>query len=216
MAKFVPDPDPKKSIDEQVNAFEWPMIADEIYIQKKTPPKKEETKKEENKEQQESKTDWGRIGFFALIFAGIALIGLIFFPLFYFVLLLFRVSRSGTAGIRAERLYRLAMYTYHMSGDELQLQTALEYAQGRIDPRYGNHFVAFVQLYLKLKYSSYQASAADEELITSFAGTFRVGVRRKLNSFKSISRWFHLPRALRYFRTPAEQTETENKHDEHK
>jgi len=215
MAKFVPDPDPKKSIDEQVNAFEWPMIADEIYIQKKTPPKKEETKKEEEKNTQESKTDWKRIGFFVLILAGIALTGLIFFPLFYFVLLLVRVSSSGTARIRAERLYRLAMYTYHMSGDELQLETALEFAQQRIDPRYGNNFAQFVQLYLKLKYSSYQASPSDEELITAFAGTFRIGVRRKLNSFKSISRWFHLPRALRYFRTPPEQTETENNHDEH-
>lgn len=213
-AKRVPDPDPKKSIEEQVNAFEWPMIADEIYMQKKTPLKKEEEKTDEDKkkEQEESKVNWKQIWFYLLIAAGVLLIGVVFFPLFYLLRFMMRVS--GSPKNRAEGVYRLAMYTFHMSGAELKPETALIFATERIDPMYQLSFAEFVRLYLKLKYSTYQATPQDEQQINLFYSTFRQGVRGKLNSFKSIIRWFHLPRALRFFRSPEAMNEIENKYDE--
>jgi hypothetical protein len=207
-AKDVPEPDPTKSIEEQMKNFPWPMIADEIYILKKLPPKKEEDQKKGEEEQEEVIYDWTPVWKILFIVFVALVVGVVFFPLGYLVVLMMRVRRAGTTRIKAEAVYRAALYTYHMSGEELQAQTALSYATERVDPKYGTYFSEFVNVYLRLKYSGLPERDSDSTTINNFNSVFRAMVRGKLNVFVAFFRWFNLMRALRYFRAPEALTES--------
>jgi transglutaminase-like putative cysteine protease len=211
MAKDVPDPDPNKSIEEQMRNFTWPMIADEIYIQKKVPPKKKDEQQEDKAPQEETKADWTAVWYILLGLVGVLIIGVIFFPLLYLARLRMRVGRAHSTKSRAEALYRDALYTYHMSGEELRAQTALSYAEERADKKFGTSFAQFVHVYLRLKYSGLPELDPDAAVINTFKSSFRGQVRSKLNAFRSFARWFNIMRALRYFRSPEALTENVNK-----
>lgn len=210
MAKDVPDPDPNKSIEEQMKDFTWPVIADEIYIQKKLPPKKEEEKKKDAEEKQELLTDWTMVWYVLGTIAGVLVILLIFFPLIYLARLRMRVSGARNTKSKAEAVYRAALYTYHMSGEELRAQTALSYAEERVDPRFGTAFATFVNTYLHLKYSGLPEREEDRTNTDNFNAAFRKQVAGRLKGMKSLFRWFNLMRALRYFRAPEALTENVN------
>lgn len=210
MAKDVPDPDPRKSIEEQMKGFKWPMIADEIYIQKKLPPKKKEEQEKDKEQQAEIKTDWTMVWNILLGLAVGLTVGVVLFPLFYLLRLRLRVAGARDTKEKAEAVYRAALYTYHMSGEELRAQTALSYAQQRVDPKFGTAFAEFVNVYLRLKYSGLPAGEADNTVTNTFNAAFRSQIRSKLNVLKTFARWFNLLRALRYFRAPEALTENEN------
>lgn len=211
MAKDVPEPDLNKSIEEQMKDFPWPVIADEIYIQKKLPPKKEEDKKKAEEEKQQTVTDWTMVWYILAAICAVALITIVFFPLLYLARLRLRVWRAGTTRNRAEAVYRSALYTYHMSGEELKAQTALSYAEERVDPRFGTSFAAFVNAYLRLKYSGLPERDEDRTITDNFNAAFRKQVTGKLKGVRPFFRWFNLMRALRYFRTPEALTENVNR-----
>lgn len=209
-AKDVPDPDPTKSIEEQMRNFVWPMIADEIYIQKKIDPKKDADKKKDEEKKTEAITDY-RIIWYILLAAGIVIIiSVIFFPLIYLARLRAKIARATTTKEKAEAVYRAALYTFHMSGQELRAQTALSYAQERVDPAFGTSFADFVRVYLRLKYSPLPVEENDNVITQQFNSDFRTRVRSKLDGMKAALRWFNLARALRFFRTPEALTEQAN------
>lgn len=212
-AKDVPEPDPGKSIEEQMRSFQWPMIADEIYIQKQLPPKQDEDKENDKEKQEEQKKDWRTMLYILLGLGAIALLLVIFFPLIYLLRLRMKISSAHSVKDKAEAVYRAALYQYHMSGFELSTQTALSYAEERVDPAFGTRFSDFIHVYLRLKYSGTPERDGDDTVITTFNQSFRSQVRAKLNSFKSMFRWFHLPRALRYFRNPEALTDPDNYRD---
>lgn len=201
LAKDVPEPDPDKSIDEQVNSFNWPLIADEIYILKKNPEKKAEKKEAEETPKQEVPFNWKKLAIAGLIVLGGLLLAVLFFPLIWLMILAGRVKPNSDPFAFSEAVYRLSLYVYHMSGTELKTETSLEYAL-RADARYNTLFGQFVRVYLKLKYSKEQLTSSEHGLITEYNSTFRTKLNSSLSSKVRMFRWFNVFRALRYFKTP--------------
>lgn len=203
-AKDVPEPDPDKSIDEQVNNFQWPMIADEIYILKKKEELKSKEKVDTPPTEKKTAFDWKgllRIGFYSIV---ILLVGFLLFPLFWYLFLLNRVRKSEATKIFAENVYRLSLYVYHMSGVELKTETSAEYAK-RADEKFKSEFSRFVLVYLKLKYSQQQLSESENLEIRNYNAIFRSVLNQSLSFGMKLKRWFNVFKMLRYFQTPEPQ-----------
>jgi hypothetical protein len=204
MAKDVPEPDPDKSIDDQVNNFQWPMIADEIYILKKKEELKSKEKVDTPPTEKKTAFDWKgllRIGIYSVV---ILVVGFLLFPSFWYLLLLNRVRKSDATKIFAENVYRLSLYVYHMSGVELKTETSAEYAQ-RADEKFKSEFSHFVLVYLKLKYSQQQLSESENLEIRNYNATFRNSLNQALSFGMKIKRWFNVLKMLRYFQAPEPQ-----------
>lgn len=201
LAKDVPEPDPNKSIDDQVNNFDWPLIADEIYILKKNEEKKTDKKEKGDQLTKEEPFDWTKLAFYGLMMlAGLMLTALLF-PLIWLLILSGRVKHGSDSFSFSESVYRLSLYVYHMSGAELKAETSMEFAV-RADAQFNTRFRNFVMVYLKLKYSREQITASEQNLITEYESAFRSKLNDALSAKVRIFRWFNIFRAIRYFKTP--------------
>jgi hypothetical protein len=201
LAKDVPEPDPNKSIDEQVNNFDWPLIADEIYILKKNAEKKIGKKDKEESPKEAEPFNWRKLAFAGLFVFGGLMLAVMLFPLIWLLILSGRVKPGSEPFKFAESVYRLALYVYHMSGTELRMETSMEFAV-RSDARFNSRFQHFVIVYLKLKYSKEQLTASEQNLITEYGSTFRSQLNASLSSKDRMFRWFNIFRAIRYFKSP--------------
>jgi hypothetical protein len=201
LAKDVPEPDPNKSIDEQVNSFDWPLIADEIYILKKSAEKKIEKKDKEESPNGKELFNWRKFAFTGLIVVVVLILAVLLFPLIWLLILSGRVKRGADPFTFAESVYRLSLYVYHMSGTELKTETSMEFAV-RADTRFSTRFRHFVIVYLKLKYSREQIAVSEHSLIADYETTFRSQLNATLSQKVRTFRWFNIFRAIRYFKTP--------------
>jgi protein-glutamine gamma-glutamyltransferase len=209
LAKDVPEPDPDLAIEVQVNRFEWPLIADEIYIMKKKTEVQPERKND--KVAQNAKTEINWKGLLEIVlYSALCLMALIFlFPFLWFVVLLNRARRTADFRYFAEANYRLSLFLFHLSGTEIKAETSLSFAQ-RADAAYGTSFSAFVQGYIKLKYSNLILSPQETDGMKNYTSVFRSELRKALSVKSVIVRWLNIARAVRYFRTPEPFHQTEN------
>jgi hypothetical protein len=209
-AKKVPVPDMSKSIDEQVAAFADPIIADEIHIKiRKEDKKKEEEKKKEETKTEESSMTWGQIFIRIGIIAGGLIVLLFLIPAFWLLCLLLRFNTAKNTKSKADAAYRLALYHFHMAGVERGNETPLQYAANKAEPAFKNGFVAFMNIFLRLKYANGQTIPGDEQVIQAFGKSIRPAARKKAGGFKMILNYFNIFRAQRFFRRPGETVNQE-------
>jgi len=189
-------------IDAQVAAFPSPIIADEIHIT----PKKKEKKKEEGGasrlEEDVKKVTWQEIAWMASKVVGGILILLVLFPILYLIYRILRVVVSGSAAVKADNVYRSALYRFHMAGLERETETPLEYARVSVDPALKVGFESFMILYLKLKYSKAVIEPEDIRLVNEFSNRIGPAIRSAYGVMRSLLNYFNLARALRYFQQP--------------
>ena len=204
IAKEVPEPRSGVSIDTQVDDFPKPIIADEIHIRPKPEPEKKETEKKEEKKVEEKKMTWLEILVLVGWIAGGIVVVLFLIPSMWLLWLLLRAGSAGNPKVKADRVYRLALYHFHMAGKERGTETPLQYAMNTIDPYFQAGFTGFMQVYLRLKYSGGQLMPGDQETINNFGKRIRPAVRRKTGFFPMLGNYFRLARANRFFRRPAE------------
>jgi hypothetical protein len=133
-------------------------------------------------------------------------------PLLWLLWLVMRKNGAKDAKTKADRVYRLALYHFHMAGLERGFETPLQYATEKVDPLFGTAFEKFMLVYLRLKYSGGAMMPGDHEIITAFGNSIRPAVRKKKGTGKICWSYLNLRRADRYFRRPEESDEwTETK-----
>jgi len=202
-AKTIPQPHQGVTIETQVEGFPSPVIADEIHIRgKENGTKKNDTAKKKNKETGKNITlkDIAWVGSITL---GSALLLLLLFPLIYLLYRFTRLAFAKQGTTKADQVYQLALYRFHMSGIERETETPLEYAGKKIDPALSIHFAGFMQMYLRLKYSSKNWSDEDQTHLNRFAKEVGPAIHKKNGFLKTLLNYFNVARAIRYFQPPA-------------
>lgn len=189
-------------IERQVDAFAKPIVADEIHIRPREKEKKEEDTAKKNMKPEEKKISWQQIAWRTAQGVGVLIILLVLFPLLYLLYRLSRIAFARSEPARADHIYRAALYRFHMAGLERGTETPLDYAVKAVDPTLGAGFEAFMQLYLRLKYSGGALRDGDKTLMREFAQNLGRAIRRKYGSFKPVLNYLNLSRALRYFQQP--------------
>jgi protein-glutamine gamma-glutamyltransferase len=208
-AKKIPTPRAGVSIENQVDDFPSPIIADEIHIRVKEKDKKKEGTGKKAKPAEEKKMTWQEI----IWLAGKVLIGLLIFvlflPLLYLLYCLLRISMAGNSTTKANHVYRAALYRFHMVGLEREDETPLEYAQHKVDPTLSAGFEEFMQIYLRLKYANRNLRDGDVDTINRFATNIGSSIRKKMGIPKMILNYLNVLRASRYIQ-PTPKTDYEN------
>jgi len=203
-AKKIPQPRQGVSIEDQVEAFPVPIIADEIHIKAPDEEKKKEPEKKKNQNAGEKEMTWMQILIRVGIIAGGILVLLFLVPMFWLLWLVMRKNGAKDPKTKADRVYRLALYHFHMAGLERGFETPLQYASQTVDPVFGTSFEKFMLVYLRLKYSGGTIMEGDNEIITEFGNSIRSSVRRKKGIGAIFWRYLNLRVADRYFRRPEE------------
>jgi protein-glutamine gamma-glutamyltransferase len=207
-AKRIPPPQAGIAIEQQVENFPSPIIADEIHIRPKAKEKKPEEGNGRPTKQQKKKMTWQEMAWMA----GKATVGLIVFifllPLLYLLYRLARIALAKDANAKADQVYRAALYRFHIAGFEREAETPLSYAETKIDPALNIGFANFMRMYLRLKYSNGVLREGDDKIINQLATEIGSAVRKKHGILKSIINYFNIFRASRFFQNPM-PTETE-------
>ena len=208
-AKVIPIPRFGVPIESQVAAFPAPIIADEIHIKPKNQDKKEDPITKKNTTTEEKGMTWQEI----LMLAGKVTAGLVVFifllPLLFLIYLLLRTGLARDPKSKADGIYRVALYEFHMAGFERSSETPLDYARIKIDPALSAGFEEFMHVYLRLKYGNSTLVQGDVETIDRFAHAFGPALRKAKGFFTLLLNYFNLLLASRYF-LQSEKIEYEN------
>jgi hypothetical protein len=200
-AKKYPTPRAGASIDDQVEAFPSPLIADEIHIRVKPKEKKNDANAKKSK-QEEKKLTWQEIALLASKVLGAVVVLIFLLPLLYLLYRLLRISFARSTNGKTDQVYQATLYRFHMAGIERITETPLEYAATKVDPQLHAGFQDFMRIYLRLKYSSGVLRADDPEKINQFAKSVGPSIRKNKGIFKTAINYLNIALALRYFQQP--------------
>jgi protein-glutamine gamma-glutamyltransferase len=207
-AKKFPSPRAGVTIEQQVQSFPSPIIADEIHIHKKEKEKKKDGLAKKISKAEEKKITWQEIVWLAAKITFALALFILLLPLFYLLYRLARIVLAKNNTSKADHVYRAALYRFHMAGFEREAETPLEYAQQKIDPAMNAGFAEFMRLYLRLKYANGSLREGDEAIISNFNQSVAPSIRKTKGFFMSTIIYFYALRALRYFQQP--ETTSEN------
>lgn len=200
--KDIPKPQSGVPIETQVDGFPSPIVADEIHIRGKERGKKEADSLNKKKKANEHNISWQEITW--LIAKGVGgIVGLAFLlPALYLLYRRMRVALTHDTNKRADQVYLMSLYQFHMAGLERTNETPLEYAKTSVDPVLHMGFEEFMRVYLRLKYSPASSHSGDIEVINHISKKTGFTIRQKNGSLKTALNYFNLLRALRYFQQP--------------
>ncbi len=207
-AKRIPKPRAGVSIEDQVDGFPRPIVADEIHIKSKDKAKKEEAARKKKSTEEKGMTVKEILALAAKIVGGTILFVLLL-PFLIFVYLMLRLALTSETRAKADRIYQAALYRFHMAGTEREGETPLEYARAKVDPVFNAGFAEFMNIYLRLKYGSNTLREGDKEVIDRFAAGVGPAIRRTRGFVKTFVGYFDVLLAARYFQKP-ESNEFEN------
>jgi transglutaminase-like putative cysteine protease len=208
-ARNIPKPRSGVSIEEQVNAFPVPVIADEIHIRPREKEKKKDEVSGKKTNELEKKITWQEVAWIAAKGIGGIVVFLFLLPLLYLLYRLLRLSFARDAAAKADQIYQSALYRLHMAGFERGNETPLEYARTKVDPVLQAGFTEFMRIYLRMKYANGNLRPEDINVIDHFMKTTGSSIRKKKGFFRSAINYFNILLALRYFQKP-EKTDHEN------
>jgi hypothetical protein len=207
-AKQIPSPKPGVSIEQQVQGFPLPIIADEIHIQPKTKDKQKRGAAKRKTKTTENPLTIKEILIAAAKVTGSLLVLILLLPLLYLTYRILRVSIARNTLSKADQVYRAALYRLHMAGLERDVETPLDYARTKVDPSLNSNFEEFMRMYLRLKYANGTLREGDPQLINRFANTIGKSILRKTGIVKGIANYFNVFRASRFFQTPNQDNQS--------
>jgi hypothetical protein len=202
-AKKISQPQAGVAIEQQVQGFPSPIIADEIHITPKEKDKKKNDTAKKKSKLAEKKITFQEIALLASKIVGSLLLLILLLPFVYLIYRLVRVAFAKNPNDQADQIYRAALYRFHMAGFERDAETPLDYARTKVDPTFNLKFEEFMRLYLRLKYSNGSLRSGDQEIINSFAKSIGTGIRKRIGFFRRTFNYFNVSRASRFFQQPS-------------
>ncbi|NOT75812.1 MAG: hypothetical protein HOP08_12870 [Cyclobacteriaceae bacterium] len=198
-AKAIPKPRKGVSIENQVDNFPAPIVADEIHIKPKPKKEKKEDVKGDRKNVEEKGMSWKEMLLLAGKIAGGVIVFIFLLPLLYLIYLVIRTSLAKNDATKADAIYQTALYQFHMAGAERIAQTPLDYARTKVDPVFNTSFYTFMTVYLRLKYGRGTLREGDAEIIHQFGNSKASAIRKTKGFFKVALNYFNIVLASRYF-----------------
>lgn len=189
-------------IEQQVQAFPSPIVADEIHIRPREKDKKQDDSKQKKQKQVEKKIPWTEIAWRAAQGLAMLLLLVLLFPILYLLYRLLRIQLARNTNSRTDQIYQAALYRFHMAGLNRNSETPLNFASRVVDPTLGTHFTEFMIVYLRMKYSPAELRQEDTVTIDQFANSVGSALRKQNGIVKSFVNYFNLARAYSYFQQP--------------
>ncbi len=175
-----------------------PAPIDEIRI---LDTEKEKQQKQEIKKEKKSFSFWTLLWTILILFA--LLIVIIFLaPLIVYRWFKFRALRKGKPGSKAYWSYTSAMFYLNQLGYERENLSPLQFANDKIDPYFKTDLSAFIQVYLKNKYSSQSLLTWEEKIINIFYPEFESAVKNQIPFKQRFSKFFNFYRTINFFTKP--------------
>ena len=94
------------------------------------------------------------------------------------------------------------MYLLNQLGFVRNDLSPLQFAKQQIDPQFKTNFSAFVQVYLKSKYSTQRLTLSEENTVTGFYRPFESAVKNKIPFKKRFNKFLNFYRTINYFTKP--------------
>ncbi|MFQ3576669.1 MAG: transglutaminase-like domain-containing protein [Cytophagales bacterium] len=202
MRRLTPPGENEKASD-FVKRIDNPLKVDELYIQ--TPEEKKEEKKED--EPIEVK-DWkGIVAKYSLMLFALLLMIWLFTPLCIYLYFRIRTNIADSPKDKAHFAYRSILFLLNQYGFHRNAQTPLQYAKNNIDSKFNLGLEAFMNTYLKSKYSNLELDEKDLQIIRSFESVKHGEVSKQIRWHKRILSFIDLTKTQRYFVTPIEDFE---------
>ena len=175
-----------------------PAPMDEIRIQ--------DTEKEKQQKQQPKK-EKKSFSITKFILISLAIIGGIILLIFSLPWLIYRWFRfkalqNNNIPSKAYWQYTSAMYFLNQMGHVRNDLSPLQFAKQQIDQEFKTNFSAFVQVYLKSKYSSKPLTSLEEKTVTTFYHSFEKSIKSNILFKKRFSKFLNFYRTINYFTKP--------------
>jgi hypothetical protein len=139
-------------------------------------------------------TGFGIIAFFVLLIFSL--------PWLIFKWLNFKARSAGPPARKAYWSYTAATYYLNQLGFSKAEMSPAQFAKEKIDPRFKTNFTAFMQVYLKSKYSKEKLSASEEEIAQNFYKPFYGVVKKEIPFKERFSKFLNFYRTINFFSKP--------------
>lgn len=161
----------------------------------------------EKQQKQAVKKDKKPFDFFqwlcAALIAIAALIVLVFFiPWLIHIWLRFKALQKNKPSQKAYWSYTSAMYLLNQYGYAKNNLSPLQFANTQIDPVFKTDLAAFMQVYLKSKYSQQPLQAWEEKIVTLFYPAFEKIIKKSIPFKKRFTSFLNIYRTINYFTKP--------------
>ena len=161
------------------------------------PEDKKQQKEKENEAQQEP-IDWIKVLWLSLAVIGISILLVLLTPWFIWQYFNATARSAKDSKAKAFNSYRASMYYLNQVGYSRTNTGPYEFASG-IDKKFNTNFATFSNVYQKLKYSSLQLTAKEEENVQSFYVPFIKALRSKIPFKTRFSRFMNIYNTIAYF-----------------
>ncbi|MEO5647128.1 MAG: transglutaminase-like domain-containing protein, partial [Chitinophagaceae bacterium] len=175
-----------------------PAPIDEIRI---LDPNKEKEKKPEAKKKEEPFDLWNIVWMTLGIIGGTLL--LIFsLPVLIYQYYKWNAGRAVPANKKAYWSYMSASFLLNQMGYNRQELTPLQFAQQKVDTTFSTEMSAFVQVYLKTKYSSLSLATGEEQIIKLFFPVFERSIAAKIPFKTRMGKFLNFYRTISFYTKP--------------
>ncbi|MEO6221428.1 MAG: hypothetical protein ABIO81_13430, partial [Ginsengibacter sp.] len=113
-----------------------------------------------------------------------------------------KVKNTKVVKQKAYRSYLAATYYLNQlgfSGDETSMAN---YAEEKIDPRFGTKFFPFMNVYLKTKYADEPLNASEENIVESFYKAFYKKIKQSIPFKERFSKFLNFYRTINFYSKP--------------
>jgi transglutaminase-like putative cysteine protease len=199
MRRIAPPTENEKSVD-FVKRLDNPLKINELYIHTTDNPRNEQKLPESVPEK-----DWKKIvlKLALLLFITIILI-IALLPLILYQYYLFRAKISKDLKQKAHFAYRSILFLLNQLGHFRMNKTPYQYAKYDIDPLYNINLESFINVYLKIKYSTSDITTLEKNLIKQFATNKHNEILSKVPFKKRLFSFINIIHTQKYFITPIE------------
>ncbi|MEO7311400.1 MAG: transglutaminase-like domain-containing protein [Chitinophagaceae bacterium] len=182
-----------------IKRFPDPAPVDEVKIMSDDEVKKDEVKKEEPS----IPFNWQRTFWITLGSIGFLLLLVFALPWLIFRYLHAKAT-SGNGDLKQQAYNKFMAATYYLNqvGYNRGEGTTLQFARDVVDPTFKTQFTAFMNTYLKTKYSSQPLDGYDEKIINAFYPKIWQDVKGQLPAKTRFPRFLNIFRTIQFFVKP--------------
>ena len=142
-----------------------------------------------------------------MLWIGLTIIALLILLVFSMPWLIFKwlelqAKRSKAINQKAYYSYLASTFYLNQMGYVRNEMPPAQYAKEKIDPRFGTSFFAFMNVYLKTKYSNESLTLSEQNIINLFYKPFYNKVKKQLSFKERFSKFLNFYRTINFYSKP--------------
>jgi transglutaminase-like putative cysteine protease len=175
----------KETIESYMKRFPDPVTIMEVHVPKIEEENLSEASEEEDDRAIKTITDWSIYVLALILFI---LFVLCLLPTCYYWWLSKKAKNNDSIVTLSQVNYKNAHFILNQMGIPRGHQTPMIYARDTVDPKFGTHLEAFINIYQKLKYSEDELTDDEIDVVRGFYSDFN---QKVLSQFSKSERFFN-------------------------